>query len=52
MRGEDEGDLTNIQHKPNQNCHYKSPPSYNKYILIKIYNKKEEIYFTFCGAGD
>jgi hypothetical protein len=32
---EDRGDLTNIQYKPNQNCHYASP--HNKYILIKKY---------------
>jgi hypothetical protein len=29
------GDVTNIQYKPNWNCHYESP-LYDEYILIKI----------------
>jgi hypothetical protein len=33
-----EGDLTNVQYKPIQNCHNESP-LYNEYILIKM---KEE----------
>jgi hypothetical protein len=43
LRGRDDGsDLTNVQYKPSQNCHYESPP-YNEYILIKhFYNKKRE----------
>jgi hypothetical protein len=30
------GDLTNVQYKPNQNCHYESP-LYNANILIKVF---------------
>jgi hypothetical protein len=34
LRGRDNGgDITNVQYKPDQNCHYESPP-YNEYILI------------------
>jgi hypothetical protein len=32
----DGGDLTNVQYKPNQNCHYEYP--HHEYILIKNYN--------------
>jgi hypothetical protein len=32
------GNLTSVQYKPSQDCHYESPP-YNEYTLIKIYNK-------------
>jgi hypothetical protein len=32
--GDNGGDVTNIQHKSNQNCHYESP-LYKEYILIK-----------------
>jgi hypothetical protein len=32
------GDLTNVQCKPIWNCHNESP-LYNKYILIKNFNK-------------
>jgi hypothetical protein len=39
MGRDDEGGLTNVQNKPNQNCHYESLP-YNEYILIKIYKKE------------
>jgi hypothetical protein len=47
LRGRnDGGDLTNVQYKPNWNCHYESPP-YNKYILIKNYKKKKKPY---CSA--
>jgi hypothetical protein len=36
LRGrEDGGDLTNLQYKPNHNCHCESP-LYNEYILVKI----------------
>jgi hypothetical protein len=34
------GNLTNVQYKPNQNCHYESP-LYNEYILIKKFQKNE-----------
>jgi hypothetical protein len=37
---EDGGDLTNVQYKPIQNCHYESLP-YNKNILIKIYKQNK-----------
>jgi hypothetical protein len=40
LRGRDYGDnVTNVQYKSNQNCHYESL-LYNEYILIKNYNKK------------
>jgi hypothetical protein len=32
----DGGDATNIQYKPNLNCHYESS-LYNNYILIKLF---------------
>jgi hypothetical protein len=42
LRGrEDGGNVTNIQYKSNQNCHYKSPPTQNEYILIKLYLKNK-----------
>jgi hypothetical protein len=31
---DDEGNETNVQYKPNQNCHYESL-LYNEYIVIK-----------------
>jgi hypothetical protein len=34
------GTVTNVQYKPNQNCHYESL-LYNEYILIKFLFKKE-----------
>jgi hypothetical protein len=34
-KGDDEGNLTNVQYKAIQNCHNESP-LYNKYILIKM----------------
>jgi hypothetical protein len=41
LRGRDDGsNVTNLQYESNQNCHYKSP-SYNEYILIKFYLKKQ-----------
>jgi hypothetical protein len=33
-RGDDGGDITNVQYKSSWNCRYKSP-LYNEYILIK-----------------
>jgi hypothetical protein len=42
LRGKDNGNnVTNVQYKSNQNCHYESP-LHNEYILIKIYFKKLE----------
>jgi hypothetical protein len=39
LRGRDNGgNVTNVQYKCNQNCHYKFP-LHNEYILIKIYYK-------------
>jgi hypothetical protein len=36
-RGRDDGgDITNVQYKSNQKCHYESP-LYNEYILIKFF---------------
>jgi hypothetical protein len=35
-RRDDGGHVTNVQHKPNMNCHYESPPPYNEYIIIEI----------------
>jgi hypothetical protein len=32
--GNNGSNVTNVQYKSNQNCHYESP-QYNKYILIK-----------------
>jgi hypothetical protein len=29
------GNLNNVQYKSNQNCHCRSLPLYNEYILIK-----------------
>jgi spore coat protein CotF len=34
-------DLTNVQYKPNQNCHYKSS-LYNEYILIEKFTIKKK----------
>jgi hypothetical protein len=42
LRGRDGGgDLTNVQYKPIQNCHYESP-LYNEYIIIKNFLKELE----------
>jgi hypothetical protein len=38
------GDLNNIQHKAIQNCHNKSSPMYNKYMIIKM--KKIEVFLA------
>jgi hypothetical protein len=46
---DDGGNGTNVQCKSNQNCHYESQ-LYNKYILIKIYKKREFSGF-FGGTG-
>jgi hypothetical protein len=49
LRGREHGgDLTYIQYKPNQNCHYESPPLYNEQILIKnfIIKKTKKIYLV------
>jgi hypothetical protein len=35
---DDGGDVTNVQYKSSQNCHYESP-LYNEYILIKNFLK-------------
>jgi hypothetical protein len=40
-----EGDLTSVQYKPNCSCHNGSP-LYNKYILIKNKNKKNQNFHT------
>jgi hypothetical protein len=33
MRGRDDGvNVNNVQYKPNQNCHYESPPVYWIYL--------------------
>jgi hypothetical protein len=43
LRGRDfGGNVTNVQYKSNQNCHYESSP-YNEYILIKIYKNKLKV---------
>jgi hypothetical protein len=44
LRGRDNGgDVTNVQCKSNQNCHYESPP-YTEYIPIKnLKNKTKNI---------
>jgi hypothetical protein len=46
---DDGGNGTNVHCKSNQNCHYESQ-LYNKYILIKIYKKREFSGF-FGGTG-
>jgi hypothetical protein len=46
LRGRDDGgDVTNVQYKSNQNCHYESP-LYNPYILIKKIFKVRKILAT------
>jgi hypothetical protein len=35
LMGRDDGDnVTNVQYKSNQDCHFRSLPLYNEYILI------------------
>jgi hypothetical protein len=42
LRGRDGGgNVTNVQYKSNQNCHYEFP-LHNEYMLIKIHERKEE----------
>jgi hypothetical protein len=38
---DDEGNVSNVQYKSNQNCHYASPP-YNECILIIFYNNNKK----------
>jgi hypothetical protein len=41
LRGRDNGgNLTNVQYKSNQHCHYEAP-LHNKYILKKVYEKQK-----------
>jgi hypothetical protein len=41
-RRDDGGDKTNVQYKPNQNCHHESSLDI-EYILIKIYFKRSQM---------
>jgi hypothetical protein len=38
--GDDWDDLTNVQYKPNRNCHHETP--HNEYILIKKFIIKKK----------
>jgi hypothetical protein len=44
LRGRDDRDnVTNVQFKCNQNCHYETPP-YHEYILINFFKKNPRPY--------
>jgi hypothetical protein len=47
--GRDEGNVNNVQYKSDWNCHYKSPPPYNEYILMKKFKIRKIVVNSYRG---